>query len=155
MYIDKTIAILKKALKSSWSDETVNERFAGCPPPEGQCDVTSLVVQDFLGGKIKRLDFSNYFSKDEVLHYFNVVSDGTKNKVVDLTLNRGPPLDESFGKEIERKYMFHIKTIKKRYEILRENVYNFFKEKRLTLWAYYFICEKTGYNKALALDLYL
>lgn len=61
---------LISALRSSWDTDTA---AAGCAAagqnkPHGQCAVTALVVQDYIGGTILRCQFDDGSS-----HYWNLI----------------------------------------------------------------------------------
>lgn len=74
---------LPVALRLSWTRETSfpedKDRWEESNPAIGQCAVTSLIVQDNLGGKI--------FKNDQLRHYWNETSSG---KIVDLTREQFP-----------------------------------------------------------------
>lgn len=69
---------LSDALEHCWDADTCaeweREKWSSCLPAFGQCAVTALVVQDFIGGKLVK-DPDND-------HYWNILEDGTE---VDLT----------------------------------------------------------------------
>lgn len=63
-----TVHRLSSALREAWSSETCypgsKEEWTSQLPELGQCAVTSLVVQDFLGGQIVKNDaFHHYWNK--------------------------------------------------------------------------------------------
>ena len=75
------IETLEEALRQSWSSET--SFFDAIPSSNlvrGQCVVSSLVVQDFLGGELTRVKVEGVGIDEK--HYFNVLDDGT---VIDTT----------------------------------------------------------------------
>lgn len=69
---------LRRAVEASWSQETSNapERWSPENRAFGQCAVTALVVQDYLGGALLRTVVG------DVSHYWNELSDGFE---LDLT----------------------------------------------------------------------
>ena len=56
------------ALKSSWSLES-SSKWTQDNPALGQCGVTALVVQDFLGGEILKTEYG------EIWHFYNLIDD--------------------------------------------------------------------------------
>lgn len=70
--------ILRGAIERSWCADTSHEpdKWSSENPAGGQCVPTSLVVQDFFGGKIIRLDLSKSSSPrlaEIRSHYFNEI----------------------------------------------------------------------------------
>ena len=70
--------ILRDAIGRSWRKDTCSEpgEWSRENPAAGQCVPTALVVQDFFGGKIIRLDLSrsaNQRIADVRSHYFNEI----------------------------------------------------------------------------------
>ncbi len=77
-----SIEELVKALQNSWSGETSFDATAWNEnnPARGQCVVSSLVVQKYLGGDLLRYRVTGDGFKET--HYCNVLIDGT---VLDTT----------------------------------------------------------------------
>ncbi len=113
--------VLAYALKESWSKDTcyqkVRDNWSITNKALGQCAITSLIVNDYLGGKIYKTKIKG------ISHYFNII----EKKTIDLT-------DEQFKIE-ERKYL-NIEKKKRetllknedtfqRYNLLKEKVTNF------------------------------
>jgi hypothetical protein len=105
---------LVTAVRQSWDKNTsYYEDWTIDNPAYGQCAVTALVVQDYLGGIIT----SCFVNK--MRHYCNVID----NKVYDLTVSQ-------FHKEpvyekcivVEREQLLKSKQTKLRYELLKSNV---------------------------------
>ncbi|MFY9457852.1 MAG: hypothetical protein WAP23_02900, partial [Candidatus Spechtbacterales bacterium] len=72
---------MEECLEKSWSKETSAdpENWSPDNPAWGQCAVTTLVVQDFYGGGIMRLDLTQALdSKISAMrsHYFNDIGQG-------------------------------------------------------------------------------
>lgn len=71
-----------KALEASWNYDTTFDASEWTPenPSRGQCVVSSLVVQDYLGGELLRytVDENNLHET----HYLNQLDDGT---IIDTT----------------------------------------------------------------------
>lgn len=76
---DVLLRQLERALKQSWGRETSYDPIGWTTtnPAWGQCAVTSLVVQDFLGGEVLRA------VAGELVHYWNRTAAGHE---VDLTI---------------------------------------------------------------------
>ena len=119
-----------KVLQKSWSATTSYESdkdWSSANPARGQCVVSSLVVQDYLGGEIVRYAVTGE-GIDET-HYFNVLEDGT---VLDTTRSQykdkrvsmiEKPIDlkkNGFGSVRER--CLADKETSYRYGILEESV---------------------------------
>jgi hypothetical protein len=78
-----TLAQLEEAIRESWSDDTAEPEDGWTPdnPSRGQCDVTSLVVHDLLGGELLAADV--YLDGERVeAHMWNRLPSGIE---VDLT----------------------------------------------------------------------
>ena len=116
------------ALQASWSADTAfsAEEWSPENKARGQCVVSSLVVQDYLGGDLIR------YSIDEgslhETHYANKFNDGT---VIDTTASqydipvnmRIKPIDHDGFASIRLKRLADEST-KSRYEILKSRVEN-------------------------------
>lgn len=65
------------ALQSSWAADTafIAKEWSPDNPARGQCVVSSLVIQDYLGGDLGRYKVTAD-NLDE-MHYYNVLPDGT------------------------------------------------------------------------------
>lgn len=74
-----------RALQESWDKNTssVSDEWSGNNPSRGQCVPSSLVVQDYFGGDLKRVHALGG-TVDET-HYFNRLDDGT---VIDITASQ-------------------------------------------------------------------
>jgi hypothetical protein len=72
-----TVQNLAQALRASWAPDTAVAPEAYTPenPARGQCVVSSLVVQDYYGGDLRRYR-TNYHGHQE-MHYCNILPDGT------------------------------------------------------------------------------
>lgn len=72
-----TLDALAEALRQSWSADTAYAAsgWSGENPARGQCVVSSLVVQDYLGGDLVRYAVSG--DGFEETHYVNQLADGT------------------------------------------------------------------------------
>jgi hypothetical protein len=73
---------LLTALHGAWNAKTgyANENWSADNPARGQCVVTSLVVQDYLGGDLVRFAVTGEGINEK--HYCNVLEDGT---LIDVT----------------------------------------------------------------------
>jgi hypothetical protein len=119
------IVELRSALALSWGPETCAEwerdLWKSEVPAFGQCAVTTLVVQDILGGKIVK-DPDND-------HYWNVLDDGSE---VDLTRSQFP-IGVVLSAKLERTREYMLQSERsiaaktpERYTTLRERVRKLF-----------------------------
>jgi hypothetical protein len=78
-----TLAKLEQAIRESWSLDTSDDRDEWSPanPARGQCDITALVVHDFLGGELLGADVYRNGERIEG-HMWNRLPSGVE---VDLT----------------------------------------------------------------------
>jgi hypothetical protein len=101
----------------AWSAETSADPDAWTPenPSWGQCAVTALVIQDLLGGELRRSTVKG------VSHYWNRLPDGSD---LDLTLKQfgwGAVIDAPAVTR-ERDYVLSFPETVRRYELLRERM---------------------------------
>jgi hypothetical protein len=78
-----TLAQLEQAIREAWSLDTAEEDDGWTPenPSRGQCDITSLVVHDLLGGDVLAADV--YLDGERIeAHMWNRLVSGVE---VDLT----------------------------------------------------------------------
>lgn len=115
---------LKKAIEKSWSKETcypnIRDTWNESNPSTGQCAITVLIVNDFLGGKIMRTMCNG------ISHYYNLVN----GKVIDLTKDQfeGEIPNYEIGEERSREYLLSSPDTTNRYKILLEKVKDNFKK---------------------------
>lgn len=120
------IQAITSALRVSWDADTAydsNDWSLG-NPARGQCVVSSLVVQDYLGGDLLR------YSVDEgdfhETHYVNVLDDGTvidttaSQYVNPVTMRRKPIELKGFASVREKRLADE--STRRRYEILKRRV---------------------------------
>lgn len=109
---------LERIIKLSWTKETSypfsRKDWSIINPSLGQCAVTALIVNDFMGGKIM-----NCMCED-ISHYYNVVND----EIIDLTVEqfKGRIPDYKNGVEKSNDYLLSNQDTKKRYLMLLKNV---------------------------------
>lgn len=106
---------LMTAIQRSWDRDT--SHYKDWRPKNsayGQCAVTALVVQDYLGGDI----VSCYVGKYR--HYYNEIN----KEVVDLTASQYAPYDPHYELEkfVDRKQLLRNELVRLRYDILRIRV---------------------------------
>lgn len=58
---------IKEALQKSWSLES-SSKWSGDNPAKGQCGVTTLVINDLLGGEIMKTKLSDGW------HFYNIIN---------------------------------------------------------------------------------
>jgi hypothetical protein len=116
------LSSLRAAIEESWSADTAypDVNWSSDNPARGQCVVTALVVQHYMGGELEKLT-TVYDGRPES-HYRNVISDGS---TVDLTsqqypanLDLAPGIANLHGYASIRDRMLHEPDTKRRYDIL-------------------------------------
>jgi hypothetical protein len=113
-------ARLSRALEQAWSRDTSSdpERWSEKNPAWGQCAVTALIIQEYLGGSLMRAAW--HAGSESGSHYWNLLPDGTK---LDLTFRQFPPevqLDAASTRE--RDYVLGFPATAQRYKLLKERV---------------------------------
>ncbi|MCD6381879.1 MAG: hypothetical protein J7L43_02785 [Candidatus Aenigmarchaeota archaeon] len=118
--------LLEEALKNSWSKETcyppLQDEWSPERPSLGQCAVTTMVVQDYFGGKL--LYCRHYH------HYWNMLPDGRE---VDFTRGQFPKdVKICFDEIRDRNYLLNSEGSKRartpeRYRILKSRVDEYIK----------------------------
>ena len=104
-------------IKSSWTRTSSYdpEGWDRSNPALGQCAITALVVQDYLGGELRRAS-----DGDKTTHYWGVV-DGRE---VDLTLEQfdEPPTWTEAPTRVDREHILAWPDTRRRYIELRDRV---------------------------------
>lgn len=117
---------LKTYLFNSWEKETCLSSFRSNWTIDdlslSQSDITSLVVNDYYGGKIMRCMTSSG------IHYYNTIDD----EVIDLTKEQfhGEKIQYDNGEEITREYLLSNEDTKSRYLLLKNNIDKAFKKEK-------------------------
>ena len=123
MYSTKDII---SAVQESWSSYTAfnSEDWSESNPARGQCVVSSMVIQDILGGTLQKVKV--YYDGQKESHYRNILPDGS---LLDITRSQYP---ENQKMEIVvialhsynniREKLFSQADTEKRYKILRASV---------------------------------
>ncbi|WP_420830987.1 YunG family protein [Microbacterium hominis] len=109
------LAELTVALRNAWSADTsvAPESWTPSVPSQGQCAVTALVLQDYLGGELRR------GIVEGVSHYWIKLDSGNE---IDLTLDQFQnPTITSTGVR-ERDYLLSSESTRRRYELLAGSV---------------------------------
>lgn len=115
-----TLDALKAALERSWTRQTSANpaRWSEANPAYGQCAVTALIVNDFLGGRLVRVEATS--PEEKVSHYFNELQDGQR---IDLTSAQFPAGTHFSQPEYrERDYVMSYAPTAERYKHLRDRV---------------------------------
>ena len=103
---------LAGAIRRSWSGDTSAEAtWMPDRPSAGQCAVTALVVQDYLGGDLVRAIVGG------VSHYWNRLPDGS---TVDLTRDQFPSFQPVDIEIRAREYVMSFRETALRYRILAD-----------------------------------
>jgi hypothetical protein len=119
---------LEKVIQRSWSKETsyTPEDWTILNSSIGQCAVTALIVNDYLGGDIiwSEVLLPN---GQKVSHYFNFIG----GKEIDLTRSQFPKdsiiprgIEKKKGFATPREFMLSNSNTKRRYDLLKEIVRN-------------------------------
>ena len=108
---------VRDMLEKSWTKETcslgLKDIWTIDNKALGQCAVTALIVNDFLGGKIMRC------MCESGSHYYNLIN----GEVVDLTDSQFKEIpDYTLGEERTRGYLLSNIDTKNRYLLLLKNV---------------------------------
>lgn len=127
---------LKQLLTLSWEKETCSPGLQSEWKEEvsslGQCAITSLIVNDFFGGKIMRCMASSGS------HYYNLID----NEIVDLTVEQflGETPAYANGEERTREYLLSNEDTKNRYLLLNKNLQKIINEEKIIRQNRYQIC---------------
>ncbi|MEQ2526331.1 hypothetical protein WMO40_06420 [Bacillaceae bacterium CLA-AA-H227] len=103
---------LKKALFESWSLES-SSKWSKDNPSKGQCGVTALVVNDLLGGEIRKTELTDGW------HFYNIID----NERYDFTASQFKVgiIYKDFPSDREEALA---DTNEKQYNYLKERVIN-------------------------------
>ncbi|WP_425438787.1 YunG family protein [Propionibacterium cyclohexanicum] len=103
------------ALRNAWSADTsvAPDQWTPSTPSQGQCAVTALVLQDYLGGELRR------GLVDGLSHYWLTTDSG---KEVDLTLNQFRNPTVTLTGVRERDYLLSSVSTRRRYKLLANSV---------------------------------
>lgn len=110
---------LKKLLKAAWSKETSADpkNWTLKNPSWGQCAITALIVQDFLGGELVRTVVEPFGS-----HYWNKLPNGKEKDFTRQQFPKGTRVPR--GESRKRSYVLSYPPTVKRYAALRLSVEN-------------------------------
>lgn len=110
-----SVDALRAAVEASWVRDTSSDPQGWTPenPALGQCAVTALVVQHFLGGELLRAVVG------DVSHYWNVLPDGSE---LDLTRQQFEDYSPEGEESRSRGYALSFPDTQRRYERLMERV---------------------------------
>ena len=121
---------LKQIITYCWNEETcspgLKENWCEENPSLGQCAITTLIVNDFFGGKIMRC------MTPSGSHYYNLID----NEVIDLTveqfLGRIPHYEK--GEQRTREYLLGNEDTKKRYLLLNKKLKNIIEKENKSIY---------------------
>ena len=117
MIIDEVCEIVSKSFNKDTCYPSLRDKWNKENKTLGQCAITALVLNDFLGGKIMRCE------SETGSHYYNLINE----KIVDLTVFQFNELpDYKNGEERTREYLLSNEDTKNRYKLLLERVKNNF-----------------------------
>lgn len=115
--LDK-LSTLEPELKTAWGKDTSHqdsvEAWSKTNRTAGQCAITSLVINDALGGEIAKIKVG------DVGHYFNLID----NEIIDLTKEQFSELEMSYDNyEVKsRDKLLEDDDTRKRYELLKSRL---------------------------------
>jgi hypothetical protein len=111
---------LEKIISASWIKETSKDylSWSASKPTIGQSIPTSLVVQDYCGGKIIEA-YAILPNKEKTLHYFNSID----NVTYDFTRQQFPKdtklISKRIGDDEIRNFLLSTSENMKRYSLLK------------------------------------
>ncbi|MBW3011844.1 hypothetical protein KY311_01545 [Candidatus Woesearchaeota archaeon] len=117
------------ALKNFWTKETSSdpENWSSENPAWGQCAVTSLIINDYLGGEIVWA-MASLPDGREISHYFNSI-DGEEKDFTRMQFPEGTRIPTGVPKTKEfattRDYVLSYPVTQKRYETLKQKIQEF------------------------------
>jgi hypothetical protein len=112
----RAIRGLGKMLQTAWSRETSAdpEHWSPQNPAWGQCAVTALIIQDYMGGELLRCEIRG------TSHYWNRLPSGEE---VDLTIDQfGTNARRSPSVSRSRDYVLSVPSTAHRYGVLRSRL---------------------------------
>jgi len=118
-----TVEMVRPLFAAAWGVDTCDPAEAPTWQPDnpsrGQCGVTSLVLQDLLGGE---LILAEVFVGDEKVgyHYWLRLPDDTE---VDLTADQFRPEERVVGGEVRHRPPDAPRRAREQYELLRSRVF--------------------------------
>jgi hypothetical protein len=124
-------SLLETALKKSWTRQTSSDprNWSSDNPAWGQCAVTALIVNDYLGGEIVWARAALPDGR-ELSHYFNKIL-GFEDDLTRFQFPAGTILPKgvpnSNGYPSTRDYMLSYAKTQTRYEILKRKVQDYLK----------------------------
>lgn len=128
MIIDEVCKIVSMSFNKDTCYPALRDKWCEENRTLGQCAITALVLNDFLGGKIMRCE------SETGSHYYNLIND----QIVDLTVSQFNNLPNyQISTERSREYLLSNEDTKNRYKLLLERVKeNFLKygKKEYKLW---------------------
>lgn len=119
---------LEKLLHISWTIETSSDsaNWSQENPSWGQCAVTALIINDYMGGEIVWAEATLPDGK-KISHYFNLI----ENQEIDLTrkqfpertqIPKGIPKTKNYN--TTREYVLSFPSTQNRYRLLKEKIEN-------------------------------
>lgn len=114
MVKSKLLSKVEQALATSWGEDTSAGGYSVEVPATGQCAVTALVLQDYLGGALMRTMVG------AVSHYWLRTDEG---RDIDLTASQfDEPVAYAAGVVRERAYVLSFPATVERYTLLSARV---------------------------------
>ena len=123
---DYKLSGLEEAIRKSWSRETSSDPEKWNPenPAWGQCAVTALVINDYLGGEMVWAEAKLPDGRG-ISHYFNLIDE----REVDLTRNQFPEgtvippgVEKKKQYASTKDYVLSFPITRQRYLLLKQRV---------------------------------
>jgi hypothetical protein len=125
---DRLLMFFRRLFRVSWSSETCARvhrvQWSSDSPELGQDDVTSLIVQEILGGKIRR---GTHTDPAYGMYFLNELPGG---RLFEVTREKASPTQTLSGKEVERPFLLDASKpgheyaeaaeVPKRYRLLKD-----------------------------------
>ncbi len=131
---------LELALKNSWTKESSSdsEGWSFENPAWGQCAVTALIINDYLGGEIVWANAILPYGR-EISHYFNKICGFEKDFTImqfpkETKIPNGIPKKKQYL--TTRAYILSCRETQKRYEFLKARVEKFLRSFEQTKFSY-------------------
>jgi hypothetical protein len=125
-HVEPSFESLIIVLQQSWSAETAFDASDWSPenPARGQCVVSALVMQDYMGGDLQRFEVrGDDFAETHYTNLLNsVVIDTTASQYNDLNVSLTPRPTNLKGFASVREKRLADDATRRRYELLSERV---------------------------------
>lgn len=114
--MNKLIYFLNKSFSKETCYPGVKEEWCESNKSLGQCAITSLIVNDYMGGDIYKCEVNG------ISHYFNKIN----NQIIDLTKEQFKEINYQNIKQKTREQILENIDTKNRYQILKSRLEDYF-----------------------------